>query len=192
MSGAIDPPLMSLPLPEVTELLRLDEHDPRASEAATEVLRRFQPLLRKYWLRHRSGEYEDYVQEAMVRLFIALPKLRDPAAFPGLFRRIVIGTAADASKGVKDMDDIDEISEDELTKHFDESIAAAVVIGAHLEELTPKERAVIQMTFFEELSAGEIARRQGISEGSVRMTKSRAIGRLRTILVKSAPRTRGA
>jgi RNA polymerase sigma factor (sigma-70 family) len=37
---------------------------------------------------HRA---EDAVQDALVRAFLDLPKLRDPAAFPGWFRRIVRG-----------------------------------------------------------------------------------------------------
>ncbi len=33
---------------------------------------------------------EDVVQEAFIEAYIGLPKLREPAAFPGWFRRIVL------------------------------------------------------------------------------------------------------
>lgn len=191
MLGAFDAHLSTLPLPEVIGLLRSDEHDARSSAAATEILRRFQPLLRKYWLGRRAGEYEDFVQEAMVRLFIALPKLRDAAAFPGLFRRIVIGTAADTLKGMRELDTVYDVSEDELALEFDHAISTAVVVRSYLEELSPREREVVELSFFEDLSAAEVALRLGVSEGSARMTKSRAVARLRTILVKVTDQSRG-
>lgn len=174
--------LSELPLPSVIALLRLGERDSRSSAAATEILRRFHPLLRKYWAWHRLGEYDDFVQEAMLRLFIALPLLRDVEAFPGLFRRIVIGTAADVLRTREDRSEVADLDEEQLAAEFDDSLSTAVVIRSHLERLSPREREVIELTFFEDLSPSEVAARLNLSEGAVRMTKSRAISRLRTIL----------
>ena len=183
-SEPLDLIISDLPLPEVIGyLLRLNESDPRSSAAATEILRRFQPLLRKYWAWHRLGEYEDFVQEAMLRLFIALPSLRNLDSFPGLFRRIVIGTAADALRArVESAADVEDLNDEQLAVEFDESLSTGVVVRSYLEHLPPREREVINLTFFEDLDPAEVAVRLNLSEGAVRMTKSRAIGRLRTIL----------
>ncbi len=37
-----------------------------------------------------SGLAQDAAQEAFIDAYLSLPKLREPAAFPGWFRRIVI------------------------------------------------------------------------------------------------------
>lgn len=186
MSGASEAggsTLADLPLREVIGQLRLDDRDPRSSAAAAEILRRFQPLLRKYWAWHRLGEYEDFVQESMLRLFIALPRLRDVDSFPGLFRRIVIGTATDALRARElKGEELVDLDEEQLSEAFDDSFATAVVVRSYLEHLPPKEREVIQMAFFEDLDPREIAARLEVTEGAVRTTKSRAIARLRTIL----------
>lgn len=173
-----------LPLPDLIELLRLPAEDSRASTAATETLRRFQPLLRKYWAWHRLGEYEDFVQECMLRLFIALPKLRDAASFPGLFRRVVIGTAADVLRGQQGKKGIIEVEldEDQLATEFDESISTGVVVRSYLELLPDREREVVELTFLHEMTSAEAGARLGLTEGAVRTARSRAINRLRTIL----------
>ena len=184
--------LSELPLSSVIVQLRLGEHDPRSSAAATEILRRFQPLLRKYWAWHRLGEYDDFVQEAMLRLFIALPRLRHLESFPGLFRRIVIGTATDALRSREDrLGGTEDLDEEQLTVEFDDSLSTAVVVRSYLEHLPPREREVIEMTFFEDLDPSEVAARVNLSEGAVRATKSRAIARLRTILGAVTKESRG-
>jgi len=182
--------ISQLPLPEVIKRLQAGERDARSSNAAVEVLRRFQPLLKKYWTWHPYGQYEDFVQEVMLRLFIALPSLRDLEAFPGLFRRIVIGAAADglrASKGERS--NIDEVDEKHLSVEFDESLATAVVVRSYLELLSPREQEVVRLTFLEDVDVADAARHLGLSEGAVRMTRSRAIRRLRELLAPGASRS---
>ena len=176
----------SIPLPKLLIQLRDGDDRDASSRAAAEIVRRFQPLLRKYWAWHRLDEYRDFVQEVMVRLFAALPHLREPDAFPGLFRRVVIGTASDAlrrkrSTGIEAVD----IDSEELTTEFDESLATAVIVRSYLELLPPREREVIYLLFFEDLDTTEVARDLNLSVGAVRMTKSRAVSRLRRVLLRS-------
>jgi len=180
-----DPSALALPL--LLARLRNRDNEDTSSQAAVEILRRFQPLLRKYWAWHRLGGYEDFVQETMLRLFIALPRLRDSEAFPGLFRRIVIGTATDALRHKRfEGSDSAAVDAETLSTKFDESLATAVVVRSYLELLPPREREVVHLLYFEDLDASEVAQRLGLSAGAVRMTKSRAISRLRELLV--APR----
>ena len=175
--------LSSVPLPELIQQLQLGGDDPRSSDAAVEVLRRFQPLLRKYWAWHRIGEYDDYVQEVMVRLFVALPRLKSLEAFPGLFRKIVIGTATDALRSPRpDTASIEDIDEERLTSVFDESLSTSVVVRSYLEHLPPREREVLSMLFFDDMDPDEVAAKLSLTAGTVRMTKSRAIERLRGLL----------
>lgn len=172
--------LNGLPLSEIIALLKLGSGDPRSSAAAVEILRRFRPLLRKYWAWHRLGEFDDFVQETMVRLFVALPNLRSAEAFPGLFRRIVIGTATDTLRAPRsETVDLAEVDEARLAIEFDESLSTGVVVRSYLEHLPQREREVLEMLFFDDIDPAEAAMRLSITEGAVRTTKSRALGRIR-------------
>jgi RNA polymerase sigma-70 factor (ECF subfamily) len=177
----------SLPLSRLLENLRDGTAGSKSSEAAQEILRRFHPLLRKYWRWQNVGEYEDFLQEVMVRLFSALPHLRDPDAFPGLLRRIVLATSVDLlrQKSMRTVD-IADINPNHFSVEFDESISTPLLIRSYLELLPPREREVLFLSYFADLSPKEVAQRLGLSAGAVRMTKSRALLRLRRLLrVKS-------
>lgn len=184
MSVASDarPNNASLPLPRLLEDLRADAGSGKADEAIKEILRRFHPLLRKYWRWPRVGDYEDFLQEVMVRLFSALPHLRDPDAFPGLLRSIVLATSADLLRRKSaETVDITDVAE-RFAVEFDESTATPLVVRSYLELLPPREREVLYLSFFADLDPAEIAKSLGLSAGAVRMTKSRALARLRTLL----------
>jgi len=173
----------ALPIAELIEDLRSHPTEAKSSEAAVEILRRFHPLLRKYWRWHNLGDYEDFLQEVMVRLFTALPHLRDPDAFPGLLRRIVIGVSADSlRRGGPRKEDISDINPDQLAAEFDETLATPVVVRSYLELLPPREQQVLYLSYFADLDPQEVSARLGVSPGAVRMTKSRALRRLRALL----------
>jgi RNA polymerase sigma factor (sigma-70 family) len=173
----------SLPLPRLLEDLRADAGSGRADEAIREILRRFHPLLRKYWRWQHVGAYEDFLQEVMVRLFSSLPHLRDPDAFPGLLRSIVLATSVDLlrRKSVETVD-ITDVDPDRFAVEFDESTATPLLVRSYLELLPPREREVLHLSFFADLDPAEVAKSLGLSAGAVRMTKSRALARLRTLL----------
>lgn len=175
-----------LPLREVIQRLRSGRDNPESSTAATEIVRRFQPLLRKYWIRQRIGEYQDFMQEVMVRLFAALPYLRTLEAFPGLFRRITQGVAADILRRpeakIQPGHHDEGLASSQLSIVSD-ALSTALVVRSYLEYLPSREREVVRLLFFEDLDVADVALRLKITEGAVRMSKSRAIGRLRTLFM---------
>lgn len=65
-----------------------------------------------------------------------------------------------------------------------EDVDNAILVRSYLEALPQREREVLEKEFLDGLSVSEIARAWGISEGAVRMTKSRAINKLRAIVHK--------
>jgi len=154
-----------------------------SGEAINEILRRFHPLLRKYWRWQRVCEYEEFLQEVMVRLFGALPNLRDPNAFPGLLRRIVLATAADLlRRNSLEHVDIADVNPEHFAVDFDESTSTPLLVRSYLELLPPREREVLYLSYFDDLDPTEVSKRLGVSAGAIRMTKSRALARLRTLL----------
>ena len=162
--------------------------EPAASSAAGEIGRRFSPLIRKYWRAQQCGEYSDFFQEVMLRLFTALPALRQSIAFPGLFRRIVIGAAADywRSHGpVRSEDDSDLANAlESVEESFDEALATRLIVRTYLETLPPREREVIELSYMLDLDVSDVAKALGITAGAVRTTKMRALQKLRVIARK--------
>jgi RNA polymerase sigma factor (sigma-70 family) len=61
-------------------------------EAYGALIERFQRMAYAVALRHLGDHHlaQDLVQEAVIEAFVCLPQLREPAAFPGWFRQIVL------------------------------------------------------------------------------------------------------
>ena len=78
------------PLPELVHATLRGEH-----EAFREVVRRFERTARAaaFAITRDPESARDAAQEAFAEAFLELHKLRDPAAFPGWFRRIVFKQA---------------------------------------------------------------------------------------------------
>lgn len=171
----------------LVELIRL-ETEPAASHAAKEIARRFSPLIRSYWYSKRCGEYDDFSQEVLTRLFVALPHLREAEAFPGLFRQIVVRAAADYWRRFQPLGE--DVPEEELEEiadpagDFSEELVTKLFVLSYLDKLPPRERQILWMLYYEDLDPVEIANLLSISQGAVRTTKVRALTRLREALKK--------
>ena len=157
-----------------------------------ELMRRFEPLTRRIWSSVRGGpsDYDDYRQAVWIKLLGVLPRLETPEAFAGFFRQIALNCARDELRSARrresvvvPMDDEDrpDIAVDEL-----DEIDSAILVRSFLEALPPRERAVLELLFDRELGTPEVARALGLSEGTVRMTKSRGIKRLRGLVQSGA------
>lgn len=176
-------------LPMASLLAELGASDRvQASAAAAEIIRRFEPLMRRTW--HRlagpAADYEDYRQEAVLKLFRALPQLREVEAFPGFFRSVILSVAYDQLRRLRpegvmtlSLDDIDPPTAGDAPFA---DIDTGIIVNSLLQELQGREREVLYLDAVLGMTPNEIARRLGLSAGAVRMTKSRAIKRLTKIL----------
>jgi len=174
-------------LSSLVAMLRL-QIEPTSSIAAVEISRRFSPLIHGFWIRHRCGEFNDFHQEVLARLFSALPKLQVDEAFPGLFKQIVLATAGDYWRKEKNHLNESDISEDEIQavpdprKDFTEELATKLFVRSFLDRLPVRERLVLRLLFLHELDIQEVAKKLEITPGAVRMTKARAFERLRHMM----------
>ena len=168
-------------------ILRLKEAPIEAASLyCEELINRFEPLLRRAWQRDIGGEYQDFVQDVFVRLFAGLPQLRNPKAFPGYLRSIVLSVASHRwrSKGRAPSRTAAEV--ERLVHGFDETLITRIFIRTYVERLPSRERDVIAMAYLEELSTSEIAHKLGIKTGAVRSLKGRALNRLRELFLEDA------
>lgn len=135
------------------------------------ALRRAAYLLTGNW-----HDAEDVVQAAFVRLFAVWHRVRRESA-DAYVRRVLINVFLSTKRGqpvrehpvadVPDTPALDTITDDRLA------------IGSALGSLTPSQRAVVVLRYWEGLSVAETAAALGISEGTVKSQMHRAVLALR-------------
>jgi RNA polymerase sigma-70 factor (sigma-E family) len=120
---------------------------------------------------HRA---EDLVQEALVKVALRWPRLREgnPTAYA---RTVVVRDNISwwrrrRETAVPDHDDVAGVSSDAET---------ALVVRRALARLTPAQRAVLVLRHFDDLSERETAAVLGVSVGSVKSQNAAALARLR-------------
>jgi RNA polymerase sigma factor (sigma-70 family) len=129
-----------------------------------------------------GADAEDVVHDVVVRV---LRGRRDAAemATPGAYLRRAVGnecvsrwrrTAREVV--VAELPDVPRAA-------ADESVLDKMVLGEAVLTLTPRQRRVIALTVLDDRPDSEVAEQLGVSEVTVRTTRSRALARLREKLV---------
>jgi RNA polymerase sigma-70 factor, ECF subfamily len=158
-----------------------------AEAAETELYRRFAPRVRLYGLRHLRDEdaARDLVQQV---LLLAIEKLRDGAVRDmEMIGSFILGASRMLSVNLKRRERRREALLDAFPmEHPIVSAPPAVMDEQELEGclsmLAERERRIVLLTFYGDRSSREISQTLGISEGNVRVIRSRAIDRLRACL----------
>ncbi|WP_053202185.1 SigE family RNA polymerase sigma factor [Jiangella muralis] len=141
-------------------------------------------LLRSaYLLTGDRGLAEDLVQDVYERLYVAWPRVTDPAAYAhrALTRHAINRWRSRSRRPVEAAYDFDHDRPDQRPDAVDVYHERAVVVSA-LRTLTARQRAVVVLRFFADLSEADTAAAMGCSVGTVKSQTSRALARLRTIL----------
>lgn len=128
-----------------------------------------------------SRDAEDLVQGALVKLARRWPSLRDQA--PEAYLRTVM--YHDFVSGWRRRRREVLLAETRDSAGMDESIDGAeyrITIVSALQQLTPKQRAVVVLRWFEDRSERETAELLGVSIGTVKHQNHDALTRLRTLL----------
>ncbi|GAB3769172.1 RNA polymerase sigma-70 factor (sigma-E family) [Nocardioides ginsengisegetis] len=144
-----------------------------------------------YLLLGDHAEAEDLVQTALAKTYASWRQVRDLSAAPGYARTTLVNTATSwfRKKSWRNERPSEELPEQVV--HHDPSDRPALVTA--LGELPPRQRAVVVLRFYEDLSVAQTAHALGCSEGTVKSQTSDALARLRTLLGDAVvPHTLGA
>jgi RNA polymerase sigma-70 factor (sigma-E family) len=143
-----------------------------------------EPLLRFAWLlcgdRHQA---EDVVAEAFARVFPQWRrgKVAEPYAY---LRRAVINEVT--SRGRRRVLEVREerrrSGSGRVARRFDELVAERDVVVQALRRLPLRQRAVLVLRFYDDLSEGDVAELLGLSVGTVKSHTARGLERLRAEL----------
>ena len=174
---------------------RVSTADRRRAEFERFVAESTDPLLRAaYLVVGDLVEAEDLVQECLIKVAKRWPRVRSMDHPRAYARRVLINLALDRSgRRVRDRGQLE--LPDALNNGHDEDSArelAAVDSRSELEHalatLPPRQRAVLVLRYFEDLSEADTAAALQCSIGTVKSTASRALTRLQSTL--AAPITK--
>jgi RNA polymerase sigma-70 factor (sigma-E family) len=144
-----------------------------------------------YLLLGDPAEAEDLVQTALAKTYAAWPKVRDVHAAPGYARTVLVNTASSWFRKRSWRNERPTAELPDLVQEHDPSDRPALMSA--LAVLPPRQRAVIVLRYYEDLSVAQAASALDVSEGTVKSQTSDALARLRTLLGDSVvPDTLGA
>jgi RNA polymerase sigma-70 factor (sigma-E family) len=142
------------------------------------------------------AETEDLVQETLLRVarrWRRVHAMEHPAAYA---RRILVNLVIDGQARRRRRDDELDGDGDTVDGRADESAAGALrAIDARSEfrmalaALSPRQRAVVVLRYWEDLPEAQVAELLGCSGGTVKCTASRGVVQLRRVLDPERPRS---
>ncbi|GAB3796214.1 SigE family RNA polymerase sigma factor [Micromonospora zhanjiangensis] len=124
---------------------------------------------------HRA---EDAAQTALVRTYAAWSRIRGADAY-GYARTVLVNHLVDGWRRP-----IREYPSEDLPEQRSGDVADVVAtrrwLLAILGTLSPRERAIVVLRYYFDLSEAQVARELDVSVGTVKSTSSRALEKLRT------------
>ena len=127
---------------------------------------------------HRA---EDVLQTALAETYLRWHKLREPSAAEAYVRKAIItANAAWWRRRSSAETPRDVLPENALHDRANEIVERHVVIDL-LRQLSPRQRAVVVLRYFDDLSEAETAATLGCSVGAVKQHTTRALERLRVL-----------
>jgi RNA polymerase sigma-70 factor (sigma-E family) len=133
-----------------------------------------------YLLLGDAGLAEDLVQTALAKTYAAWPTVRDVHAAPGFARTTLVNTAASWFRRRSWRNELPTESLPDAGRDTDPSVRPAVLDA--LAQLPRRQRAVVVLRFYEDLSVAETALALGCSQGTVKSQTSKALDTLRRLL----------
>lgn len=155
------------------------------------VVGRSPALLRTaYLLTGSRADAEDLLQTALAKTYLAWDRIREREALDGYVRRVMVNTQTSWWRRRK----VDEYATDVLpergsARDAGDDVVLHDALWTALGSLPKRQRAMVVLRYYEDLSEAETARTLGVSVGTVKSTTSRALTKLRdTAGLRDEPR----
>jgi RNA polymerase sigma-70 factor (sigma-E family) len=159
-----------------------DDVDAQAREDfRSYVVARSPALLRTaYALTGNRADAEDLLQAALAKTYLSWDRIREREAVDGYVRRVMVNTRTSWWRRKR----VDERPTGELPERVGGRDATADLhlhdaLWRALSELPKRQRAMVVLRYYEDLSEAETAAVMGVSVGTVKSATSRALATLR-------------
>ena len=151
----------------------------RESFTAWAAARRPRLLRTATFLTGDRGRAEDLVQEALTKVAQRWPRLRE--ANPDAYARQILVRDNIRWWRRTRFELVSSVPDQGRTPPGDTDVERRIVLLDALRRLTERQRAVLVLRYFEDLSEAEIAQALGVSAGTVKSTAHLALRRLREL-----------
>ncbi len=125
---------------------------------------------------------EDVLQEAFLRAWRDIRRLKKTDAWAAWFRRVLVRSALDHSRRRPRVREIELQDAVDTTALVDLDASDRVALMTAFDKLAPEDRAILALRFFADLEVGDAADALGIPLGTAKSRLHRALGRLRAQL----------
>jgi len=129
---------------------------------------------------------EDVVQTALARTALAWPRVRRKDNPEGYVRRAIVTTHLNALRRrpwrEQPRDFIADVADDADAARPEHELDERDAMWAALSKLPPRQRAVLVLRYYEDLSEADIAEVLGCSRGTVKSQAAKGLSRLRQIV----------
>jgi RNA polymerase sigma-70 factor (sigma-E family) len=151
------------------------------AQAARSRLRRTAYLMCGDW-----DQASDHVQEGLIRVYVAWPRLTRAGGELAYARKAVVSAFLDHARK-RSSTELPREPDPDLPSSQDvaDSVTARAALMSALADLPPRQRACVVLRYFEDLSVAEAAGVLGCSEGTVKSQTSRALVSLRSMFEDS-------
>jgi RNA polymerase sigma-70 factor (sigma-E family) len=128
------------------------------------------------------ADAEDLLQTALTKTYLAWDRIDDHRAVDGYVRRTLVNTRTSQWRKRR----VDEFSTDEVPEpaglgapDLTEQQAQRDALLRAISRLPPRQRAMVVLRYYEDMSEVQTAEALGVSVGTVKSAVSRALGKLR-------------
>ena len=137
-----------------------------------------------YLLTGNHADAEDLAQTTLVKAYLSWPKVAAAASPDAYVRRILTNEFLSSRRPLRVSRErlVDQPPEVEMPAREGDD---RLVLWPHVASLPPRQRAVIVLRYYEDLTEQQIAETLGCSPGTVKSQASRALKALRTHLAEA-------
>jgi RNA polymerase sigma-70 factor (sigma-E family) len=157
--------------------------NPESREAfKSYVSARSAALLRTaYMLAGNKADAEDLLQTALAKTYLSWDSIRDRESVDAYVRRIMLNTRTSWWRRHRHVSEFATADVPETTVGRDETDRVALhdALWSALADLPKRQRAMVVLRYYEDLSEAETAATLGVSVGTVKSTTARALAKLR-------------
>jgi RNA polymerase sigma-70 factor (sigma-E family) len=145
------------------------------------VAARSPALLRTaYMLSGNRADAEDLLQTALAKTYLAWDRIREREAVDGYVRRVMVNTQTSWwRKRRVDEYPTETLPEGPAGRDVTADLDLHDALWTALSELPKRQRAMVVLRYYEDLSEAETAQVMGVSVGTVKSTTFRALAKLR-------------
>lgn len=132
-----------------------------------------------------TGDWQlaaDVTQEALLRVYVAWPRLERSGGLPTYARRALVSAAIDQRRRPWRREEPTPLDLDRPDgSRIDERISDREMLLAALRQLPARQRGCVVLRYFDQLSVDETAQAMRCAPGTVKSQTSRAIDSLRRV-----------